>query len=386
MKLLVAYLVSSSLFGTAFCALDAWQQIFGQAWSAYVVDNSTGTQSQLQVQANAWLPGNLTRYGNWTPAFGPVVYKANATSSDFTADNVWFGSFNPTLVYKDGTWPTYVVSIAGTELAPDDIFEDANVDWVVPLNDWAASGQIAHCWTPTQNPIISNPYLSNGTACASSIVSTVTSVLALKQPGVTLVKWLQVIIANANAAKAPIRIIFTGHSLGGGLAISVSFILSQMKLIAPSSYVDIRVYPIAAPSVGNDAYNSIFSSTFKATNANSPPYSSWNLNVAHDQDIVPMAWCALGNGGTCLQGRNLDNMVFMYDAIQNGLAGFTTSFVAGLILLSAPSNLNYGTSPINLVTGIAPNPSPTTSVEWLDAAWNEHVEGYCLLFFGTPTC
>ena len=86
---------------------------------------------------NKTLPGLLLKYGpGWTSAFGPVVYKQDATDNTSTADNVWFVSYNPALVYENGTsYPTFVVSVAGTQQTPLYWVNDAEVSRGVNTTD-----------------------------------------------------------------------------------------------------------------------------------------------------------------------------------------------------------------------------------------------------------
>jgi len=106
----------AQLAGNTALNYDAWQQTFGQAWAAYTISGVTGNQTYLQQLIEEQLPSAIQQYGaGWQPAFGPIAYKEYPDETDTTADNVWFVSHNPSVVFEDGnSYSTYVVSVAGT--------------------------------------------------------------------------------------------------------------------------------------------------------------------------------------------------------------------------------------------------------------------------------
>lgn len=226
------------------------QQSF--AFAQMITSTAKGTASQIAsaiaTRVDMLLAdATVSKYvGTWTRAWGPVVWQA--PGSDY-ADNTM-------MVLQSGS--TLVVVIAGTNpFSGYDIkMEDLDVDPTVPFT-YASSGNI-----------------STGTLLGLQ------NLLSMVDPdaNTNLVSYLQL------AAGSSMTLVFAGHSLGGALAPALA-----LALFNPSGQMDgttwssVGVSATAGPSVGDEDFVALFSSTF-------PPTSELNEIVWNSLDVVPHAW------------------------------------------------------------------------------------------------
>jgi len=165
------------------------------------------------------------------------------------------------------------------------------------------------------------------------------------------------------------------------------------------TYVDTLIYPIAAPSTGNSYYVNEISSMFPSTTLASgqPAYAVWNLNIVNTLDSVPYAWCAhfpIGDDDDpCLPGvsgteLNLWNIVGLYNATTNTTTDVLKAVTGLTALTSGPLSPGYLYIPhkFSPFTGPPPKGVIQNDTQWADVAWSQHVESYCLEYFGGITC
>jgi len=370
---------------------NVWQQTFGQAWSAYAISNATGDAATLQKLMAARLPESIKQYntpsGSWTPAWGPAVYQSIISNK---ADNVWFASFCPSVRFEDGKlYPTWVISVAGTQQTLIDYLDDIDVGFAVDLDVWATD--LYNMPSSTISPDPSHAQIHSGVADAIYQILTSSS----PSSALPLNKWLTQV---STAVTQPTKFIFTGHSEGGPISHALAYLYVKSGTLKKSSTVDVRFYPIAAPATSNQVFVSASQALFPPT---APPglpgYAGWNLNIVNTLDSVPHAWCSNANAGQCGNypySLTLSNVNNMYNCVDS-LVPFSlcNTEVGGmadaLIGLTDVINMVYWPQLTSNFTGRAPTTVPTGLDSWGDIAWNQHVQEYCWGYFQsltTPYC
>lgn len=255
-------------------SFDIWQQVFSISLLSNAAGNQTGNVAELEtVLANKirqaftmWEPS----IGAWDSAWGPAVYQA---SGDRYADNAIFVA-----VERDVENPVCVVAIAATNpnSSYDWLQEDFDVENVV---GWTAAFPTLESYGA---PSGIDPYLSAGTALG------INNLLALQSDGSTLVQFL------SSVENTAATLVFAGHSLAGALSPTLALALFNPEggALGLSKWANVRVYPSAGATPGNQDFSTFFNGVFPAVSAVSgaPPYQSWNQDVANRLDVVPHAW------------------------------------------------------------------------------------------------
>jgi hypothetical protein len=227
--------------------------------------------------------------GKWKLAWGPSVALRGSAAS-----NSMFVAFNEAVEFSDGTYPTYVVAVAGTDpySAFDWIVEDANVVEYVDFNAFVDAngimsgvpiGRVTPGQTPTSLvPPFETAHISKGTARG---VSTLAHSLPTPS-GLETTKKIGRFLKSSSAPDA--RVIFTGHSLGGALSPTLALFLQQRGDL--DGFERALVYPTAGPTPGNAPFNAEFEAAFAPTPAQASDYKVWNRDIINSRDVVPHAW------------------------------------------------------------------------------------------------
>jgi hypothetical protein len=255
-------------------SFDIWQQVFSISLLSNAASNQTGTVAELETvltnkirQAFAdWEPS----IGAWDIAWGPAVYQA---PGDKYADNAIFVA-----VERAVENPVRIVSIAATN-------PNSNYDWL--QQDFDVENVVR--WTeafsalaPYGAPSGINPYLSAGTGLG------INNLLPLQSGGATLLQFLS---AVENTSET---LIFAGHSLAGALSPTLALALFNPEggKLDLSKWGNVRVYPSAGATPGNQDFATFFNGVFApvAATPGAPPYQSWNQDVCNNLDVVPHAW------------------------------------------------------------------------------------------------
>jgi len=221
--------------------------------------------------------------GDWSLKWGPsVAIKGSAAS------NSLFVAYCASLEFEDGTYPTYVVAIAGTDpySAFDWIVEDANVASIVPWEGFT-SAQIGAGSTDEGEilPPLTKPYISKGTADG---VNTLTTMLPTPS-GVETGKTLHEFLSSIQGKTA--RVVFTGHSLGGALSPTLALYLEEKGVL--NGFEKVLVYPSAGPTPGNEHFRDRFKAAFPPSPHPATSYKAWNTNITNGRDVVPHAWAVV---------------------------------------------------------------------------------------------
>jgi len=255
-------------------SFDIWQKVFSISLLSNAASNQTGTVAELQTvltskirQAFAvWEPS----IGAWDIAWGPAVYQA---SGDKYADNAMFVA-----VERAVENPVRVVSIAATN-------PNSSYDWL--QEDFDVENVVR--WTeafPSLAPYGAasgiNPYLSAGTARG------INNLFPLQSGGATLLQFLSSVENTSDT------LIFAGHSLAGALSPTLALALFNPEggKLSLSKWANVRVYPSAGATPGNQDFGTFFNGVFPpvAATPGAPPYQSWNQDVCNILDVVPHAW------------------------------------------------------------------------------------------------
>jgi hypothetical protein len=255
-------------------SFDIWQQVFSISLLSNAASNQTGTVAELESaladkirQAfSVWEPS----IGAWEIAWGPAVYQA---AGDRYADNAIFVA-----IQQGIDNPVRLVAIAATNpnSSYDWLQEDFDVENVV---GWSAAFPTL---APYSAPAGINPYLSAGTALG------INNLLPLQSGSVTLLQFLSSVENTSDP------LIFAGHSLAGALSPTLALALfnPQGGKLSLAKWADVRVYPSAGATQGNQDFATFFSGLFPPMAAvpGAPPYQSWNQDVSNKLDVVPHAW------------------------------------------------------------------------------------------------
>ncbi|KAF7973372.1 hypothetical protein HWV62_15461 [Athelia sp. TMB] len=268
---------------------DIYQQVFVLSMASNLIHDKKKHLSQLQTDIQTELARVLPMLGNWSVAWGPVVYQ-DAQNINGAPDNVWYVAKQPQVLFSDSSRPmdTYVVAIAGTsENSKYDMeTEDLDVGHVVDVNAWIKAGLSSPPTAATNVNDNAKPYISMGTALGVSILLT-TPVPYHKGAvgsGTLLGKFLESVPSTS-------RIIFTGHSLGGALSPTLAFVWWNSSMTREVTLRNVLTYPTGAPSPGNHKFASKFSATFPCSAGKPVGHKKWNSNIVNTLDVVPLAWC-----------------------------------------------------------------------------------------------
>jgi len=267
-----------------------------------------------------------------------------------------------------------------------DYLDDLDVGSVVDLDAWAA-GDLASMPDTTHLPDNSQAQISSGIAYAVQRAITAAAPYNTSGP---LNQWLASVSLSATS---PTKFIFTGHSEGAPISLALAYLYVTSGTIKQNSNVGVRFFTLAGPSPGNQAYVDAVESLFPpVVPGSAPSYGAWNLNIVNTLDIVPYAWCwdkwMFGPGCPPSNMLSLLNIPAMYGAAGSVYAK-TLAAVSALIASSSTVNTYYYPHPYQAFTGTPPTTLPSDFDDWAGMAWCQHVQGYCMQFFGsltTPPC
>jgi hypothetical protein len=342
-------LVDESTLGMS--TYDEYQQVFALSCASNVDRKCSGRQIDLQKCIEETLPPLVSKIGpEWSVTWGPVVYQAPGSSGP---DNTWYVANNKSMQFADGCYNTYVVAIAGTANTSgyDWNVEDLGVGQVVDFASWV-NGGITNAPQPATGPFTGKAFAAMGT------VSTVVALLTTNTPSTaygtgTLYQYLTTLPQTKS-----MRIVFTGHSLGGALCPTMALAFLQAgQLSVPS----VLAYPTAGPTPGNADFATLFQSHFPKMPADGSNHQVWNCNVVNSSDIVPYAW------------YNFQMFYTVYGPLGPECKAFVKALVGRLTPKLNPDNLAY--SPIQC------SPFKSSSViispkwwEYLDDALTQHIK------------
>ncbi|HVH78572.1 MAG TPA: hypothetical protein VM782_04225 [Stellaceae bacterium] len=229
---------------------------------AFALAMMAGSEGKPGIQGNAqtlatYLANAIQNYftndqmigliGNWSITWGPWVWQDSPTSD--VVDNAMFAAQN-------SATNTIVVAVAGTN----------------PVSNWD--------WVDEDYAVSTLGLLPNGNNVAQVSTGTITGLNILlgfgsgappigswacggSNSSQTIAQYLQA------AASSSATLIIAGHSLGGALAsaLATSLFNSTGGLLNGSQWTlaNIGVLPIAAPSVGDQAFCTLYASTFSGS-------------------------------------------------------------------------------------------------------------------------
>ena len=200
------------------------QVMFTLAWLAYAGQSSTDPITVMNALTND-LTSVAPLGGQWQLVWGPALFKFWVSELD---DNMWY-------VVRNRATGEYAIGIRGTNF-------DAWLDWIV--EDFWITSQVA--W-PYRHVPGSNPMISSGTAFAVDKLLSVTPVKGIPGAGQTLTQFL-----TTQAARGPITVNVSGHSLGGCLSSTLALALKDSQgSWNPRGDAALRCWSFAGPTAGN---------------------------------------------------------------------------------------------------------------------------------------
>ncbi|TFK34492.1 hypothetical protein BDQ12DRAFT_738226 [Crucibulum laeve] len=361
--------------------MDVYTQVFALSMASNIDHMCTGNLADLQDHINTKLPSIVSKIGeDWKISWGPVVWQHGATPLPRPGDeqstppppgpdNTWFIANNPSLVFPDGTFNTYIIAIAGTATRYGWTGEDFRVGNVIDFDNWVKGGlskPSMHIGLLNQ----SRAYISIGTAKAVyTLLSYAAPGNAVAGQGSTLPSYLESLPDAATS-----RIIFTGHSLGGALSPTLALALHQANKMGSFKPENIFVYPTAGPTAGNEPFVTEFQAAFPPSSPNPTDYKVWNCNVVNNLDVVPLAW------------NHLDGIPTIYPGLTDSLVQEIKMFVLAKLKPRLLPDIRMRYTPIqkSSFSGTLPNPLPTTMDEFKLDVFTQHTTAY-LDHFKLPT-
>lgn len=245
-------------------------------------------QDTLLNCLQAKLPGIVSAIGGqWKVVWGPVTWKARPDDAKTGPDNAWFIAHSPSVTFDDGTTrEAYVVAVSGTNAnSIYGWYENLAVGRVVDFTAWVGNG-ITQLPVPVNRGDIvpTGTYVAYGTAGAVHTLLTEPSPPGSASVGLKLHEYLTNILAPES-----MRVVFTGHSLGGTLSPTLALALT----ISGALKVEGLVYATGGASPGNRRFANLFTQTFPTSTSTCPEtgYAVWNKNIINSRDIIPQAWC-----------------------------------------------------------------------------------------------
>lgn len=261
---------------------DFTQQIFSLNWLSNINVSRSDTLQNQQAFAQRKIaevlkdPEVVECIGEWEVVWGPVVYMHDASPENpnptGVVDNLMYVARSKV---DDGN-PLYVVAIAGTN--PDSWY-----GWFV--EDFQVAKTVA--WPYHKIPYLPfmQPRISKGTSQGLDILSS----MRCKSDGSTLGNTLTEFLASVTQSTDALRVMATGHSLGG--ALSASLALALVDTQGPGTMwpwdVERRAQVMALPSAGATPGNAAFSRHYDSALPRGLTTRLWNK-----LDIVPHAWQA----------------------------------------------------------------------------------------------
>ncbi|KAG8719249.1 hypothetical protein FRC09_011417 [Ceratobasidium sp. 395] len=259
---------------------NVFQQVFALSLASNLVQDCTGTSTELQAKLAAALPAALQKIGpGWEVVWGPVVWKTGAPDSLAVQGNAWFVAKNDAVQFDDG---------AATSGGYDLPLEYINVSQVVDLDKWVPTTS-KPILIPNNNTLpVDEVYVSKG--IGQAVYQLLNNSPPEGSPGYpnTLPAFLQSLPAPPSSVPAP-KLVITGHGVGGALAPCLAYVLLITKALGPFTQENVLVYPTAGPSPGNTQFSMNFSRNFPPSGSLGG-YQCWNTNIVNKLDIVPCAY------------------------------------------------------------------------------------------------
>jgi hypothetical protein len=227
---------------------------------------------------------------------------------------------------------------------------------------------------PVSNPAESGPYISYGTAIGVQVLATYMPPQGVAGYNQTLGDYLKTLPTG-------VKIIFTGHSMGGALSPTLALTYLESGVLKNSDN-NVLTFPTAGPSPGNQEFTSSYNNSLPILSSGENGYQTWNANVINDHDVVPKAWCT--NTSSYPQ-QNINNIYDIYGEID----GFTHPeewagvhlLVSGLTYRSEESGISYAPLQSNVFKTEIPS-IPGSWSAWTALAEQEHINQYGLNILG----
>jgi hypothetical protein len=278
-----------------------FQQVFALSMASNLAMDRSGSPGKLQeILADgikSLLNDNIiqTNMPGWSVVWGPCVWQAELSDKCDQA----------MVVFSNGS--TDVVAIAATNSASwyDWLIEDANVTIKQPV---AWPGAPAGCW------------ISDGTLIG---IDRLLGMPFKPFTGPTLIDFLK----DRPGADKKRTLIFTGHSLAGALSPTLPLLLFTKVGLDMNAWKEVKVYPSAGYSPGNDKFAAFFQSKFPPSNQQGGnSFQVWNQLVWNTHDVVPRAWdTSTLTGLTTLYGNTLEPL----DRAEIAVLQFTAHELSG---------------------------------------------------------
>ncbi|KAG9310087.1 hypothetical protein JVU11DRAFT_9696 [Chiua virens] len=283
---------------------EIFRQVFTMSIASSLANHLKGTTEELTaalaIKVKACLPivptTKLDSRGNpvqedWHVVWGPAVWKQNSRSKTTGLDIAWYMTYHPNVRFEDGTLhPTYVIAVTGARRD--------TVDPVANFDGWVKSdGGLTN--EPERHVLSSNDEKPGGRWVSFITADSAYRVLNNPAPagtpavGKTLLDFIGDVLNDMNSDDVPsVRFIFTGHGIGGGVAVAIALALVEDGGILSENVKDVFTYPSGVPSAGNTAFADSFEATFPARRLDKlHSHKGWNLNLVNRRDVVPQAWC-----------------------------------------------------------------------------------------------
>jgi hypothetical protein len=253
---------------------DPWQQVFTMSMLANRDSNLTGNTSTLLGDLASVLQTDLSDPGfqaligsSWEVVWGPCVFE---NQTDGQTDNV---EDNAMYLAHNMASNMYVVAIAATNPISrfDKLMEDASIN---PIEEWPYGQTL-----PSGASFPAGVAIAPGTSMGVSILQGMRD--STGQPLATFLQSVQ---------SSSATLVFTGHSLAGALAPTLACALITQRLLDPSQWAHVYVYPTAGPTPGNAGFVMLFATLFPQTAAGTQPWQVWNSLLWNSVDLVPHAW------------------------------------------------------------------------------------------------
>lgn len=345
---------------------DIHQQTFALSLASNALQDRKAPLASLQAAIEQLVPSYIQKGADqglkgWDVVWGPTVWKhpMPPKKDPITGpDNTWYIANNPTSVFPDGTFNTYVVAIAGTASTYGWWDEDFRVNYVVDFLEFAKN--IASPPKPAARPIndAKNTYVALGTAGGVFALLSTKAPTSAKNPGKTVVDFLSSIPPQS-------RVIFTGHSLGGALSPTLALILQVSKGLQ-----NVYTYPTAGPTPGNGNFVKLFTSKNPSQSTGPHIWQAWNGNLYNKLDVVPQAWSTEQKAD-----QTLHNVPGLWGKLPFWL-GEKVGFIVGLgIKIANASKIKYVPLP-GLAFSSDPPPIPKKWAQWRATVSEEHVDAY----------
>ncbi len=247
------------------------QQIFILSLLSNAVVGIADTQPNLQNDftskvTNALKDSTVQEYiGKWDVVWGPAVYQANALDADFATNSMF--------VAKNQENNEYVVAMAGTNPVSvyDWFVEDFDVSNQVPFDAFTKEPLPSSC------DKVTIPASKNGTNISKGTCEGLLTLLTMPDP--TTNQHLKTFLeGEIGQNPSNVKLIFTGHSLGGALSPALALAINELE---DGKWSDIiSVYPSAGPTSGNQGFSDYYDKTL----------GNQTTRIWNKIDVVPHAW------------------------------------------------------------------------------------------------